>query len=180
MDPKLKQRLVGAIVLFILAVIFIPSILDERRTASNEPITEIEIKPVPAPEQRFSSQVIPLDGTKNKALLPIDKTLKQIAKPASKPIEPVVAEPKKVEQKAGMVSWVVQVAVLSSEKSANTLVNKLKKKGFTAASYEKTYSSSGARYRIRVGPVYDYDESKKLKRKIDREMGLKGLIVRYP
>ncbi len=190
MDIQLKQRLVGAVVLISLAVIFIPSILDERiSTDSGVPVTEIEIKPAPKPErkpeEKFSSQVIPLEGTKNRALIPIGKSPTPSAKPADTQTKAKVAtKPKAIVKeesspKTGMVSWTVQVAVLSSEKGAIALVNKLKKKDFLA-SYEKTYGSSGARYRVRVEQLYDYDQAKKLKQQIDRETGLKGLIVRYP
>ena len=184
MDIQLKQRLVGAVVLISLAVIFIPSILDERiSTDSGVPVTEIEIKPAPKPErkseEKFSSQVIPLEGTKNRALIPIGKSPTPSAKPADTQTKAKVVVKEESPPKIGMVSWTVQVAVLSSEKGAIALVNKLKKKDFLA-SYEKTYGSSGARYRVRVEQLYDYDQAKKLKQQIDRETGLKGLIVRYP
>lgn len=182
MDIQLKQRLVGAVVLISLAVIFIPSILDERiSTDSDEPVTEIKIKPAskPEPEEKFSSQVISLDGTKNRALISIGKSPVPSVKPADTQTKSRISVKKESPPKIGMVSWTVQVAVLSSEKGAVALVNKLKKKGFSA-SYEKTYGSTGARYRVRIEPVYDQEEARKLKQKIDRETGLKGMIVRYP
>ena len=192
MDIQLKQRLVGAVVLISLAVIFIPSILDERIPMdSGVPVTKIEIKPAlksepeREPDKKLSSQIIPLEGTKNRAIIPIGKSPVPSAKPADMQmkakvvVKPKVIVEKELPPKTGMVSWTVQVAVLSSEKGAVALVNKLKKKGFSAF-YEKTYRSDGSRYRVRVKPVYDQKEAKKLKQEIDKVTGLKGLIVRYP
>ena len=57
-DINLKQRLVGAVVLVSLAVIFIPLILDGRDPAVNY-ITKSNIPP--KPERDFVSRVIPLN-----------------------------------------------------------------------------------------------------------------------
>ena len=57
MDINLKQRLVGAVVLVSLAVIFIPMILDGRDPSVNY-ITKSNIPP--KPERDFVSRVIPL------------------------------------------------------------------------------------------------------------------------
>ncbi|MDH5436147.1 MAG: SPOR domain-containing protein [Gammaproteobacteria bacterium] len=177
MDIQLKQRLIGAVVLILLAVIFIPDILDERLPAgSDEHVTKIEIKP-DAPKT-FSSEIIPLDGSKNKALIKEQAPVSSV-KPLDRPSEPVPVAKKTEPPKTGLVSWTIQVAILSNEAGAAALVKKLKQKGFSAI-YEKIYGSSGTRYRVRVEPVFDYEESKQLKQKIDRETGLNGLIVRYP
>jgi len=174
MDPQLKQRLVGAIVLITLAVIIIPGILDQRpQTNTDDAVTSFEISP--EPEEKFSSQVIPLDGDQSRALIPIEKQPRSVIKPAEREI----AKQEKPEPKTGIISWTVQVAVLSSEKSAKDLVKKLSSKGFQA-SYDKSYGNSGARYRVRVGPVYSEIDAAKLKKNLDHETGLKGLIVRYP
>lgn len=55
-DNKLKQRLIGAAVLIILVVIFVPMLLDEPREA-NLKATNIP----PQPETGFNSKVTPLD-----------------------------------------------------------------------------------------------------------------------
>lgn len=59
MERRLKERLIGASVLVMLAVIFIPMVLDDseqvetRITGSNIP---------PRPEDDFSSRIVPLPG----------------------------------------------------------------------------------------------------------------------
>ena len=59
-ETNLKVRLVGAIVLVSLAVIFIPMILDGREIAGN-PVGESNIPP--KPENGFVSKIIPLTPT---------------------------------------------------------------------------------------------------------------------
>ncbi|MEO5573005.1 MAG: SPOR domain-containing protein [Gammaproteobacteria bacterium] len=55
-DSKLKQRLIGAFVLIILVVIFVPMLLDEPRESS------LKVTNIPAqPQTEFSSKVTPLD-----------------------------------------------------------------------------------------------------------------------
>lgn len=58
MDIKLKQRLVGALVLISLGVIFIPMILHGPQ--HDDPRT-IEIKIPPRPDYGFDSRIVPLD-----------------------------------------------------------------------------------------------------------------------
>jgi DedD protein len=61
MDPALKQRLIGAAVLVVLAVIFVPMLLDG---GSQEPRTEtIDLSVPDAPAADFETRVVPLDTT---------------------------------------------------------------------------------------------------------------------
>ena len=66
MEQGLKERLVGAAVLVILAVVFIPMLLDERQedeiviTETNIP-PKPDIIPVPPADTDFSSSIVPLE-----------------------------------------------------------------------------------------------------------------------
>lgn len=57
MDPALKQRLVGATVLVVLAVIFVPMLVDTTPRTDGEPI---DLGIPPEPGQSFETRVVPL------------------------------------------------------------------------------------------------------------------------
>ena len=61
MQRRLKERLIGAAVLVMLAVIFIPMILDDT-THTESTITKTNIPP--KPETEFSSRIVPLEDNK--------------------------------------------------------------------------------------------------------------------
>jgi DedD protein len=57
MDPALKQRLIGATVLVVLAVIFVPMLVDDAPRGDSE---AIDLTIPPQPSQAFETQVVPL------------------------------------------------------------------------------------------------------------------------
>lgn len=60
MDPTLQKRLIGASVLIVLAIIFVPMLLD----GSEQPGTETLPLVIPEPPERdFETRVVPLDTT---------------------------------------------------------------------------------------------------------------------
>ena len=60
MEEGLKQRLVGAVVLVLLAVVFVPMLLDFPREAER---VEADLPAPPEGESGFSSRVVPLEET---------------------------------------------------------------------------------------------------------------------
>ena len=58
MDEGLKQRLVGAVVLVLLAVIFIPMLLDSPPEPGK---AGVELPAPPSDEAEFSSRIVPLE-----------------------------------------------------------------------------------------------------------------------
>lgn len=67
MDPTLQKRLIGASVLIVLAIIFVPMLLD----GSEQPGTETLPLVIPEPPERdFETRVVPLDTTGADAAAP--------------------------------------------------------------------------------------------------------------
>jgi DedD protein len=58
MDPQLKQRLIGAAVLVVLAIIFVPMVLDGSSTPESQ---TIDLAIPPAPDGATQTRVVPLD-----------------------------------------------------------------------------------------------------------------------
>ncbi|HTT07234.1 MAG TPA: SPOR domain-containing protein [Gammaproteobacteria bacterium] len=91
--------------------------------------------------------------------------------------KPGVAE--KSEQRVGVTAWVVQLGSFGSEQNANELETRLKKEGY-AAFVEKLYASDGQKFRVRIGPELVRAKAQEMRDKVEKDMNLKGIVVRYP
>ena len=160
----MQQRLIGAILLVALGVIFIPVFLDgsgfkSRNTRSIElppepafpPLSEVELKPVE-----------PVQGRQQPSP----------AVPQSKPKTNTVA---KQQKKA----FALQVSTVTIKENAYELRDKLRKEGYVA--YVETRTKNGkTSYRVRIGPELDKSKLEKMKATIKKEQGLDGFIVNHP
>ncbi len=205
MDERLKQRLVGAAVLVLLAVIFVPMVLD--RPSDRD--VRIEHPPLPPEaDSDFSSRIVPLTEPKtpllqaaprSRAAPPMDppkpaepmepeKTVAATAAlPAAEekpdlPAEPVpepeqVAKASKVEQ--APAAWAIQLGSFSSAKNAVALREKLTKLGYVA--FIETAEVQGKEItRVFVGPELAKERAGELVKKLQAETKLKGMVVQYP
>jgi DedD protein len=191
MDQTLKERLVGATVLVILAVVFIPMLLNETDDEENE-ITRTIIPP--KPESDFSSRIIPLEDETNDKQ-PITSIKKDIVKKApienikEKPVPPVVEEkkmPDMVSEKkkptdlnVGLNAWVVQLGSFSSEANAQALNKKLRNAGYPAF-VDPLKQKSAVVYRVRVGPELKRSDAQSIRDAIKKSMKLDGIVISYP
>jgi len=114
---------------------------------------------------------------------PTPPTTKPPVKTAVKPASPAVAKtvPTRVKPVAsGQVSaWVVQVGSFSARANARALRDKLRKQGH-ASFVESIKGASGRVYRVRVGPELTRSAADKLRQRLAKKEGLKGLVQAYP
>ncbi|WP_313315966.1 SPOR domain-containing protein [Stutzerimonas nitrititolerans] len=191
MDRGLIQRMVGALVLIALAVIFVPMLFnredDARRVEVDAPampqtpaMPDVEVQPVEVPEpaaEPFPEEFeIIEEGPETEAQVP--------AEPITAP--PVVAEPTPTppaerpepEQRLDAanlpVSWSVQLASLSNRESAEALTAKLRSQGYNA--YVRTFEGMN---RVFVGPLIERAEANRLRDVLERQQKLKGFVVRF-
>ena len=201
MERRLKERLIGAAVLVMLAVIFIPMILDN----SVETETSIQGTNIPPrPETEFSSRISPLDESqmqlesvpdeieviKEDVVELLDESPKEVpdvpAEPESKPELEIVPKPaveKTESEPMGVTAWVVQLGSFSSEANANALNKKLRDAGYPSFVEPLRQQSGSMAYRVRVGPELLRSDAQALKGKLDKILKkekIKGLVVRYP
>jgi DedD protein len=197
LNEHVKQRLVGAVVLVSLAVIFIPMLLDSGEQGGM-PMFGSNIPK--KPDYQFEPLDIPLEPVKpiesDKPLL-VDKPESAPApKPNAKPVaEPAVQPaPSKAEEKPLVVkaeptnkadtppkdatAWVVQVGSFSNSANALKLRDKLRAKGF-AAFVEKLEGEGDTVYRVRVGPELKREIAESTRDKLQNEMKLKGIVMGY-
>lgn len=197
MDQNLKERLVGAAVLIILAVIFIPMFL------SDVPITAGRITETNIPEKPevFSSRIVPLEtgpenisrpGTPDATVTTKSPAIatKQAESPQTQAeanqgtqdeTEPVtvVKEAGKDNAGVGLTAWVVQLGSFSSEENAQSLNKQLREHKYPAF-VEPLIQGNKAIYRVRVGPELRRSNAEKLQQEIKKKLGVDGILVKYP
>lgn len=196
MDEQLKQRLVGAAVLVLLAVIFVPMILDRP----SERVVRIEHPPLPPrSETEFNSRIIPLSGPET-SLVEAERKRKTAAvskraepkapgaEPAPVPAEPVSKKqtiqsspplPEKAPSSDATAAWAVQLGSFSSAENASALRDKLRQKGYVA--FIETAVVDGKEItRVFVGPELSPERAGELVKKLQAETELKGMVVQYP
>lgn len=208
MERRLKERLIGAAVLVMLAVIFIPMILDN----SVETDTSISGSNIPErPKSEFSSRVVPLtepeldlqqvpdeievikqDVTEvldeqpqppAEELVQETSSTPQQAQAAAEPVKQAAASVEKEPEPMGVTAWVVQLGSFSSESNASALNKKLRQAGYASFVEPLRQRSGKLVYRVRVGPELLRSDAQVLKKELDvvlKKEGIQGIVVRYP
>ena len=202
MDFLLKQRLVGAIVLVALGVIFIPILLEgpeqtlvPEMEALPEPIDQRLSKPLnafPAPD------AIPAEPQESIVLSAADPEPEPEPEPepvhetrldeTSAPLQPAtqpepLLPPPAPEEKAlkpgPLGSWVVQAGSFSSEQNALRLRDKLRDAGFVTQ-VEKARVAGKSHDRVRVGPFLVRADAENSEKQLLDKFSIKGRVLSYP
>lgn len=191
LDKGLKQRMVGALVLVALAVIFLPMLLsreDEMRRvvvdAPNMPqapvVPEIVVQPAEVIEpEAFPQEPVPEPEAPLVAEMPAQPAEQKPA-PAAQPAkpEPAATAPAKpasrLDANSLPVSWSVQLASLSSRAGAENLQKTLRSQGYNA--YIRTFDGMN---RVFVGPLIERAEAERLRDQLNRQHKLNGFVVRF-
>ncbi len=164
---RARRRLVGAIALVVIVVVFVPMILDNEPKPVSEDLA-INIAP-PSPEEEetaaSSAEVEPLrfrpveqdseespaksaSGTQNNSApeeaAPVPSAPATASKPISKPATETSAS-------ATEEQFVVQLGAFSNADNASRLAAKVRENRFTAYT-EVVSTDGGKRTRVRVGP----------------------------
>ena len=190
LDSGLKQRIVGALVLLALAVIFLPMLLsreDELRhvqvDAPQMPaapaMPDVELEPVIVPEpQPIADEPMTAEPVSDQALVAAEP-IAPVTAPAAAPVEPpAVAAPAPVANKLDAnslpISWSVQLASLSSASGAQALQKTLRSQGYNA--YVRTFDGMN---RVFVGPLIERAEANRVRDQLNRQHKLNGFVVRF-
>lgn len=185
-DPK--HRIVGAVILVALAVIFLPMILNKQP----EPPAVAPIAEIPPPDSKVvTAPVAPLEPAPTAATPtapaaePANEPVKE--SPAVKPAEPAPApaakpnKPAAKDKPAAKIEkgWVVQAGVFASAENAKQLRDKLRKLGYTAE-IDNLVVDAKSMARVRVGPYRDNAAAKAAQARLQSQAGVKGVVLAYP
>lgn len=201
-ESKLKQRIVGALVLIALAVIFLPMLLKQEDPARKVvveappmpavpeqpqyPVAEVAV-PEPAIDDEWDGAVIteqPL-ATGSAPVQPVAVEPAPAAPVVTQPVKPVVTQPvsKKPEQPViapGIdknnlpVSWSVQLANLTNKANAEALRDTYRKKQYNA--YVR--SSDGV-HRVLIGPLVKEADAQSMCKSLKAREKQECFVVRY-
>ena len=203
MDQNIKNRLVGIIVIFALAVVFLPMILDgsgvrkdkfevvippppavDANPAFDTRIIELNAKAeaIPELEQRFvdegssDNQVERSPATADTAATEVTAEKKADSKVAQAPVSSIAAvEPTNV----GGDSWVLQVGSYQDRKKALVQRDKLRKSNVSAVFIEQFNVNNKPSYRVRLGPFINREQTRVAQNKIKAKHDIDGIIMKY-
>ena len=175
LKKRARRRLVGAVALVLLIVVFLPMILDSEPRPLNQDIA-ITIPPIPKselnqqnPAPAVSStpappspprvagmpvpayQPDPAPSGETKPDLPRSESVKPEARPVPKPAQNNEIKPATAGHAPGEESFVVQLGAFTNAANAKALQRKLQDSKFKAYT-ELVKNADGDRTRVRVGP----------------------------
>ncbi len=190
-ENKLKQRVVGGLVLLALAVIFIPMVLDFRKDY-DQVINGTNIPPKPkdmrvetfelnqTPQVKVPRLAVGESVEEKLANHPLVQQKRAADAVAAKALPPpptkAVVAVKPASVSLSHEGWTVQVGSFGSESNAKGLRDKIRKNGFTAF-VDSVNVKGKLSHRVRVGPAADKEKANALKKRLQKEMSLKGLVI---
>lgn len=193
MDRQFKERLVGAAVLALLAVLFVPVILDgpdDARTTRDIPLPPADGNA--APEQTYHFDLQTKNPSPQAATDETGEPVPQTEAPSATTDTPSTTEPSTskpepatteaapaVQTTPAVDGWTVQVGSFSTEARAARLRDELRGKDYKAFI---VLFKDGAQqyYRVRVGPEPDRAEAEALAKRLQAETGSAVRVVSPP
>lgn len=199
MDQNTKQRLVGIAVIFALAVIFLPMILDGSGVRDKTLEVVIPPQPVSKLNPEFDAKIIELHSKVEELPDLEPQTADESSTGASNRItrsesqesnQTTVAQktdrvaadesvPKVETSQVGGDTWVLQVASFKDKPNALIQRDKLRKSNISAVFVEQFYLDEQVIYRVRLGPFLNRDTAKIALNKVKAKYDLDGLIMKY-
>ena len=163
MEAPLQQRVVGAIVLVTLGVIFIPALLDGSGYKSRQ-VQDIEIREKP----EFPS----LSQKKVEAIpTPLQENRKEQKKVQQ-------ADPKQAYKKS-VKTFALQVGTFGSNENAVKMRDDMRKAGYTAFVHKSTAKGKTS-YKVRIGPELERSLLEKIKKDIKKSKKIDAYVVNHP
>lgn len=187
MQQRHKQRLVGAVVIVSLAVIFLPMLLrgpvEQRRF-------DVPAEMPPRPEARTTTRPAPVPGEPPPPVLeriPVRAPDSEETTPAEAEVpavpevpDPVPAEEAPTGAQSDNRGYAVQVGSFRNRDNAVALRDRLREAGYPAYVEESRAGESATVFRLRVGPTSDREESRALAARLADEENLEGIVVSNP
>ncbi len=203
MDSIVKQRLVGALVLIALTVVFWPIIFIQAPDDETIVLAPMPARPsfdrtpilrptsprvdIEAQLPKLSDQT-ELEAQADEASMLADmpskaETSEAVALPSAAALDPVVPRNSvpavtTIDKDGLAIAWVLQVATVSNQSRAEILMGRLKKRGYPAY-IEQTKKAGKVLYRLKIGPKVERAKLEAIKLEIDAWLGVDATLLRY-
>ena len=199
-EQSIRERMIGASVLVLAAVILLPWMLDGsghqamQAAERDTPATSAQLPPRPvaftdyaagtadlsapmvydAPINTIPTGAIPI----NPGVEPQTPATQRTPPPAATPtiVSPPRSDP---TPRRAMEGWVVQVGSFGVEANAQDQVRQLRAAGHTAF-VERTQADGRDLWRVKVGPEAQRERALVLRERLQRDLALSGIVVAHP
>ena len=193
-NNKFKQRIIGAVILIALAIVFLPMLLKKE-----DPVREVVVQEPAAPETvdiphfPLEDVDVPAPVVEETYEIVDESEVRETSAPAvsipeaSEPVavqtpmaKPVTPKPVQKAAKPGIdknnlpVSWSVQLASLTNKTNAEALRDTYRKKQYNA--YVR--STDGV-HRVLIGPLVKQAEAQSMCKSLKGREGQDCFVVRY-
>jgi len=194
MDPVLKQRLIGAGVIWLLAMIFLPLILGGERESQSTRVElglpaevgaprEVREVRLDQPEAEAGPEIAqPVEQPPEAPPeAPEEKTAPSPPEPEPEPVpeaadEPPPESPPAPAEEASPEGWFVQVGSFGNPENARGLKERLEDHDYPAMISE--YEAEGTTlHRVRVGGFESRELAEKAQENLYERMGLNGRVL---
>ncbi len=189
LDNVVKQRMVGALVLIAVAVIFLPMLFTREDETRHVQVEAPSAPQAPATSQHRYCLRNRSPATTRRAIShprcrsprrrqassgssAVRSGARSGARTGSAPAKP--AAPAGVDANGLSISWSVQLASMSNRANADNLQKTLRTQGYNA--YIRTADGVN---RVFVGPLIERAEADRLRDQLDKQQKLKGIVVRF-
>ncbi len=168
MDQKLKERLLGAVIIVSVFIFFLPMLFKQNSVNLSELNSEVEAQ-IGVDRVVLEEQLKALELEK--------EYLTSAPTVVEKPKVPKAAVPILATESAK--KWVLRMGVFSNPSNAKLLEENLSAKGYP--SYSEMDTSKGAKIiRVFVGPKKSESEIKRIADQIKQDLKMQGMIMQYP
>lgn len=190
-DGNLKQRLIGTVVLIMLAVVFLPMIFNNRGEKLPETIVTVPTEPT-RPENSGTQPEVTSTAVTSQANT-TNSVVTTVAQPEHN-TQPITTQQTNstqyntntasstnatIQQTLPQTSnqtpsWTIQIAAVSNPTNAEEFTNKLRK-----ANYNAYTRKDGNLYRIFVGPFINKTEAFRTQKLIEKQFKEKGIVREF-
>jgi cell division septation protein DedD len=149
MDTALKQRLIGAVVLVALAVIFLPMLV--KGPAPDSGVSDVPLDVPPAADGEYETRELPLVAPGSPPANGAVGMQGQVAAPAAEPL-PAAGVPQSAATAAG--NFAVSFGAYATQADADAVLARVKQAALPGFVEPATINGKQA-FRVRVGPYAD-------------------------
>ena len=193
----LKQRLIGALVLISLAVIFVPMLFDEPHPERTSRVIDIPDEPVfPAVQVRSPTQEQLPETIESAPAWRIEEPEAAAATPPAEPAQPAVTQPASPQSQAPAATptpapqpeqiqyaetmqgaWVVQLGSFGNADNARGLRDRVREAGYNAHVQRVERADAAPLHRVFAGPFIERSDADKAKQALDRQFSVNSLVT---
>jgi DedD protein len=192
-NELLKQRLVGALILLALGVIFWPLIFVEPVDEPVSTLTQLPPRPQPLPELNTAPAPPPglplpeeqpdwqdpgvTDQSPPEAVIPTQPE-PSASPPTTSAPRTAAPDTPQLDERGLPVAWVLQVVALANQQRAESLRDQLLEQGHKA--FVRSLQREGTTlYRVYIGPRFEREALVALKREVDTQYQVNATVTRY-